>query len=83
MQRLQFWRFDIDATRALMSLKTHVEQSALEPSLLDLVYLRVSQLTACSDCVDTHAQDAIAHGLEQRVVNGVATWREAPFFTER
>jgi AhpD family alkylhydroperoxidase len=48
-----------------------------------LVYLSVSQLTGCSYCVDAHERDAIAHGLEQHLVDGVATWQEAPFFTER
>lgn len=83
MQRLQFWRFDNDGVRALMSVYAHLARSGLERSLLDLVYLRVSQLAGCSDCVDAHTHDAIAHGIEQRQVDGVASWRETSFFSER
>lgn len=83
MQRLRFWRFDNDGTRALMSLATHLAQSGLGPQLLDLVYVRVAQLTGCSACVDVHVQSALAHGLDQRLLNGVAAWRESPSFTER
>jgi AhpD family alkylhydroperoxidase len=83
MERLQFWRFDNEGIGALMSLAAHLARSGLENPLLDLVYLRVSQLNGCSQCVDAHARDAIAHGLEQRLVDAVAAWREASFFTER
>ena len=83
MQRLQFWRFDNDGSRALMSLAADLARSGLGAQLLELVYLRVSQLTGCSVCVDAHMQSALAHGLDQRLLNGIATWRESPSFTER
>ena len=83
MERLQFWRLDNEGIRVLMGLSAHLARSGLENSLLDLVYLRVSQLTNCSQCVDAHTRDAIAHGVEQQLVNGVSDWRDAPFFTER
>ena len=83
MERLQFWRFDNEGISILMSLSAHLARSGFENSLLDLVYLRVSQLNGCSQCVDAHARDAITHGLDQRLVDAVAAWREVPFFSER
>jgi AhpD family alkylhydroperoxidase len=83
VERLQFWRFDNDGIRALMRLPAHIAQSGLESSLLDLVYLRVSQLNGCSPCVDAHARDAITHGLDQRLVDDIVVWRESSLFTER
>jgi|SRR5689334_4250968 len=83
MQRLQFWRFDNEAVRTLLNLRAHVFRSALESSLIDLVFLRVSQLNACSYCAESLAQEAITHGLEQHLVSGVAAWREVTFFSER
>jgi len=83
MQRLQFWRFDNEAVRTLLNLRAHISRSTLESSLIELVFLRVSQLNACSYCAESHAQEAITHGLEQRLVSGVAAWREATFFSER
>jgi AhpD family alkylhydroperoxidase len=83
MQRLKFWRYDNDGIRALMSVNVHLARSGLEQSLLDLVYLRVSQLIGCSACVDARARKAIDHGLEQGQVDAVATWRERAFFDDR
>ena len=83
MQRLQFWRYDNDGIRALVSANAHLARSGLEQSLLDLVYLRVSHLIGCSECVDARAREAIGHGLEQRQIDAVATWRETSFFSER
>ena len=83
MQRLQFWRFNNEGIRALLSVRDHLTRSGLESSLLELVYLRVSQLNDCSDCVDAHVQGAVEHGLDHGLVNDVAEWRESPRFTER
>lgn len=83
MRRLQFWRYDNDGVRALVGVHAHLVRSGLEPSLLDLVYLRVSGLIGCSECVDARAREAIEHGLEQRQIDAVATWRGDPLFTER
>ena len=83
MQRLQFWRYDNDAIRALIGANAHLAESGLEPSLLDLVSLRVSQLNGCGECVDARVRAAIEHGLEQRQIDALATWRDASFFTEQ
>ena len=83
MLRLEYWRVDPDGMRAATQLSTHLGRSGIDRALLDLVYLRVSQLNGCSYCVDLHARDALAHGLDQRLVNDVAAWREVPFFDER
>jgi AhpD family alkylhydroperoxidase len=66
-----------------MSLSAHLARSTLDPSILDLVYLRVTQLNDCLSCIEAHSQDALAHGVEQRLVNSVATWRETSLFRER
>src|SRR4051812_30453461 len=83
MERLQFWRFDNEGIRKLLSVLAHLARSGLERSLLELVYLRVSQLNECSYCIEAHARDAIAVGVSDNLVNNLAAWRESPFFTER
>lgn len=83
MPRLQFWRFDNGGIRDLLSASDHLARSHLEPTLLDLVYLRVSQLTRCNDCVNAHAQDAISHGVAPTTVEKLAVWRETPSFDQR
>jgi AhpD family alkylhydroperoxidase len=83
MLRLEYWKVDPEGMRAATQLSTHLAHSGIDRALLDLVYLRVSQMNGCSYCVDLHARDAVAHGLDQRLVNDVAAWHDVPFFDER
>ena len=83
MERLQFWRFDNGALRVLSTVRDHLAQSGLERSLLDLVYVRVSQLTRCGWCEDAHAQEAIEHGVEEHLLRDLAAWPESELFSER
>lgn len=70
-------------SKAMGTLERASRKASLEPSLQELVRLRASQLNGCVYCVDLHSRDAVAGGDEQRRVNAVAVWREAPFFTAR
>ena len=83
MLRLEYWRIDPEGMRAVMQVAAHLAKSRIDHALLDMVYLRVSQMNGCSYCVDLHARDAVAHGLDQRLVNDVAAWEDVPFFDER
>ena len=81
--RLKYWAVAPEGIKALTALYKYLPQCGLEPGLLHLVFLRVSQINGCAYCVDLHARDALAGGDTQRRVNSVVTWREAPFFTPR
>ena len=55
------------ASRAMYALESYVRESGLEPSLLELVRMRASQINGCAYCMDMHSKDARAHGeTEQR-----------------
>lgn len=81
--RLQYWTAAPVATNTLIQLSKHIAQSGLNPQLLDLVYLRVSQINGCAFCVDLHYRDALEKGEDPRRLNGISAWRETPFFTDR
>jgi AhpD family alkylhydroperoxidase len=81
--RLAFHEAAPRATSDLVTLSRTVHGSGMEPGLLHLVSLRVSQMNGCSYCVDLHYRDALAKDVPPRKVNAVAAWRDAPFFTER
>ena len=56
------------AMRAMLNLSGYEARSGLEPSLLDLVKLRASQINGCAYCLDMHTKDARARGEgEQRI----------------
>ena len=71
------------AVRAMLCLEEYVRSSGLEPSLLELVKLRASEMNGCAYCVDMHSKDARAQGESEQRLHAVAFWQEAPFFTER
>lgn len=71
------------AHRAMLGLESYVKQSGLEPALLELVRIRVSQINRCAYCLDMHTKDARAAGEREQRLYLLDAWRESPFYTER
>jgi AhpD family alkylhydroperoxidase len=66
--RIDFPKAAPGAYMAMRGLEAYVRQSGLEPTLLELVKTRASQLNGCAYCIDMHTKDARAHGeTEQRL----------------
>jgi AhpD family alkylhydroperoxidase len=51
-----------DGFAALVNLERYTRVSGLEPSLLELVKLRASQINGCAYCIDMHTKDARHRG---------------------
>jgi len=68
---------------ALMHISEYVHNSGLEESLLDLVFLRASQINGCAFCIDMHWKDLRALGQSEETLYMLNAWREAPGYTER
>lgn len=72
-----------EGMRAMNTLDHYSQNCGLEPSLLDLIKLRASQINGCAYCVDMHSKDARTGGeTEQRLYN-LSVWRETPYYTDR
>jgi AhpD family alkylhydroperoxidase len=70
--------------QAMMALETYVRKSSgLEPSLLELVRMRSSQINGCAYCLDMHSKDARAAGETEQRLYCLPAWRETPFYSER
>jgi AhpD family alkylhydroperoxidase len=54
-----------------------------EPSLLELVKMRASQINGCAYCIDMHSKDARAQGETEQRLYALNAWEETPFFTDR
>ena len=61
--------------KALGQVYRHVLQSGLDPILLELVYLRVSQINGCAFCIDMHGRDLITRGVAIDKIMLVSAWR--------
>ena len=68
---------------AMSELERYLDECGLEPSLLDLVKLRASQINGCAYCIDMHTKDARARGESEQRLYALSAWRETPFYTER
>src|SRR5215831_10447323 len=70
--------------RAMAGLESFVHNSSgLEPSLLELIKLRASQINGCAYCIDMHSKDARAAGETEQRLYGLNAWRESPYYTDR
>ena len=83
MTRLAYREVSPDAYRALLTVESQVRRSGLGNALLDLIYLRVSQLNGCVFCVDAHARDLRKAGETADRLALLPVWRDAPVFTKR
>lgn len=72
-----------DAYRALGAVHKLMRSSSIESTLVDLIYLRVSQLNGCAYCVDLHTHDLLAAGEKPQKLYNMTVWHEAPFFSPR
>ncbi len=80
--RLNYRRLDPAAYEAMTALEHYVRDGDLDPKLLELMRVRVSQLNGCAYCLDLHARQALKLGETQQRLNVLAAWREAPLFSE-
>ena len=72
------------AYAAMVGLETFVRKaSKLEPSLVELVKVRASQINGCAYCIDIHTKDARSEGETEQRLYALTSWRETPFFTAR
>jgi AhpD family alkylhydroperoxidase len=60
--------------KALGSAYGYIVQSGLPGLLLDLVYLRISQINGCAYCIDMHPRDLIKEGLAVEKLVLVPAW---------
>jgi AhpD family alkylhydroperoxidase len=70
--------------KALGAAYGYIRTSELPSRLVDLVYLRVSQINGCAYCIDMHSRDLLNAGMRIEHLVLVPVWSEAgDAFTEQ
>jgi AhpD family alkylhydroperoxidase len=83
-QRLSINDIDPSAYHAVLSMEMYARGGELEPSLLELVKIRASQINGCAYCLDMHHRDARTQGESQQRLDVLAGWHEVPaLFSDR
>ncbi|PLC40636.1 alkylhydroperoxidase [Ralstonia pickettii] len=76
-KRLDYIQIAPAGVKALGGVYGYVMQTDLSPILVDLAYLRVSQINNCAYCLDMHTRDLLQKGVKVEKLALVQAWREA------
>jgi len=76
-QRLDYSKIAPNGVKALGGVYGYVTQSGLPAELVNLVYLRVSQINNCAYCLDMHTRDLIKQGVKIEKLALLQAWEEA------
>jgi len=75
--RLDYNQVAPNGMKALGGVYAYVMQSGLSAELVELVYLRISQINNCAYCLDMHTRDLISKGVKVEKIALVQAWEEA------
>lgn len=81
--RLNYAKVAPEGYKTMLALENYLKHCGLEPSLLELVKTRASQINGCAFCLDLHTKDARARGETEQRLYTLSAWQETPFFSER
>lgn len=83
VSRVNFAQVAPEAFKALAGLDA-AARDGLDPTVVELVQIRASQINGCAYCIHMHTNDARKAGESEDRLHLVAAWPEAgSFFTER
>jgi AhpD family alkylhydroperoxidase len=81
--RLDPYRSYPELIEPLRRFAGEVAQMGLEPSLVDLVKIRVSQVNNCAACLDIHLRDARWSGESEQRIRSLQSWRRSSCYSQR
>jgi AhpD family alkylhydroperoxidase len=77
-ERLNYLAASPRGMQAFGGVHLYIEKSGLPSSLVNLVYLRVSQINGCAYCISTHSRRLINEGVPVQKLMMLPVWRESP-----
>lgn len=81
--RLPFSTLSPAAYQGLIATGQALAQSALGLKLVELIYLRISQINGCAFCLGKHAETLREQGVSQAKLDRLAGWRISELFDAR
>jgi len=82
--RLDYFAASPKGIQAFGGVALYIARSGLPADLVNLVYLRVSQINGCAYCISSHAADLIKAGMSSHKLILLPVWREsATVFSDR
>ena len=81
--RIKIDELQPDAMKAMMGLEGYLATTALDPTLIELVKVRASQINGCAYCIQIHTLAARELGETEQRLYALAAWNESPLFTPK
>lgn len=81
--RLRYSTLSPEAYKGLLATSNALEKSSVGKAMIELVYLRVSQINGCAFCLEMHAAALRKAGVAQVKLDSLAGWRVSAQFDER
>ena len=75
--RIDYAKASPEGYKAFGAVYVTLQKSGLSQELIDLVYLRVSQINGCAYCIDMHSRDLLKLGVTVDKLVLVPVWRDA------
>lgn len=81
--RLDYTRHaDVPPLVAMAAMSGYIKESGLDPLLIELLDLRVSQLNGCAYCVDMHTKNLKSRGEQEPRLYMLSVWRETDLYSD-
>lgn len=82
-QRIDAMKQSSELFKKFVAFSKALEKSSIEPSIVDLVHIRASQINGCAFCLDMHVKEAKIRGERELRLHHLAAWRESTLFVPR
>ena len=69
--------------KAWLDFSLGLTKDGLEPSLMELVKIRASQINGCANCLQMHTREARAKGEQEERIYLLDAWRESSLYSAR
>jgi AhpD family alkylhydroperoxidase len=74
--RIDYAKISPEGYKALGGVYASLQRTGLPQDLVNLVYLRISQINGCAFCIDMHSRDLLKSGIATEKLLLVPVWRE-------
>lgn len=72
-----------EVMKPMIDLEATFKKASIEPTIIELVKIRASQINGCAYCLHMHTKDARAAGETEARIYLLSAWRESRLYTAR
>ena len=80
--RIRINKVEPKVYEAILASDKIIKTFDIEPKLIELIKIRVSQINGCGYCLNHHNADAIKLGETEQRLFTLSAWNETTFFSE-